>query len=685
FDFASPPPNLNYTPQNNSCSNNQSGQIDDRAYITRGNLPTAENHLTLNDLLNGVQPGTVDPYYPCCSLPCGGDFDAQGVCIQQRSRWSFAGPLRYAQEDGKTQAAGIWHLFENAQQNGIALPQRIDYIAENGEEQPSCQDPTDPDQVNQMNQLNLPNYADYRGFRKHEFRMTYEHSVLSHVDRPFPQFSNIDPTNTPMNWFGLDGNSAMYPELRMINFDPNEQQVYPTPYIYPQIPANWFTTNWIFQGLEELTTSRGPELALGDNRFAPYVSPQINDRDECGGNSFLIADEESVRPGQWLGMLKLMGGLGAEFYHVFVANDPHLNNVCSEPNHPNQGFSFTNLQYPEWYIWQTSTPSYAQAITSRYENILRNGVPLVGDWNNFIAPLNQPRYLFWAGNDHTPVVVRQSTQDQDQYVITAAIETSVSPQIGENMPRTDIVTIDLGANTGAAVPMTFEARRQGSVYFYDASPAPAANGNPKDPIFYQLDRWHQVEHPERWEEDFYFEAEVFDDMDPSQNGNGDEFEIFTEQNSTTPGDFSNAVSYMGIESGNGFNCYSGSGPILKYNFQVKDLNSQSTLFAYVRARAKNSTDTGMELAMDFGTGNYQHEIIGCVNSANWEWYTFEVGTNTPISFTNLAAGMHELRVIPRNSALEIDQIILSTTANPTNMYTNQVITPVGANCIKPIA
>jgi hypothetical protein len=79
--------------------------------------------------------------------------------------------------------------------------------------------------------------------------------------------------------------------------------------------------------------------------------------------------------------------------------------------------------------------------------------------------------------------------------------------------------------------LNIEFRRQGSVYIYDAT-VPSAKA------FYQLDSWHQYEHPERWSKDFQFEAEIFDN-------NNTIAKIKTEVPSgTAPGDYRSYTSFV---------------------------------------------------------------------------------------------------------------------------------------------
>ena len=77
-----------------------------------------------------------------------------------------------------------------------------------------------------------------------------------------------------------------------------------------------------------------------------------------------------MRPAQWLGFLKIMTALGAEYVEtgyftplVFSAK-------------------WKNVQLPQNYVWQAAAPAYAQATLSLWSDLLFNGHlvdPPVGD------------------------------------------------------------------------------------------------------------------------------------------------------------------------------------------------------------------------------------------------------------------------------------------------------------------
>ena len=79
------------------------------------------------------------------------------------------------------------------------------------------------------------------------------------------------------------------------------------------------------------------QIKAGDEIFSPFVA--------AGWES---AVEKNMRPAQWLGFLKIMTALGAEYVEtgfftplVFSAK-------------------WKNVQLPQNYVWQAAAPAYAQ-------------------------------------------------------------------------------------------------------------------------------------------------------------------------------------------------------------------------------------------------------------------------------------------------------------------------------------
>ena len=99
--------------------------------------------------------------------------------------------------------------------------------------------------------------------------------------------------------------------------------------------------------LEEVRRS---EIATVDAIFSPFVAA-----------GWHIAEEKNVRPAQWLGLLKILGIWGAEFYYAGFFS-------LSKP-----------FPIPENWVWQAVIPSYAQAVTSQYADLFFDSDVLDGD------------------------------------------------------------------------------------------------------------------------------------------------------------------------------------------------------------------------------------------------------------------------------------------------------------------
>ncbi|MFN9956205.1 MAG: hypothetical protein ACK55I_24170, partial [bacterium] len=102
-------------------------------------------------------------------------------------------------------------------------------------------------------------------------------------------------------------------------------------------------------------------------------------------------------------MLKALGMTGAEFYY--------------------SGFFSITTPWPDSrnWVWQAAMPSYAQAITSRYEDFLRNGELMSGDVANSYTTPTAQGYSFWSG-DHRKLVVIRRHNTVNKFAITGTIQ-----------------------------------------------------------------------------------------------------------------------------------------------------------------------------------------------------------------------------------------------------------------------
>ena len=532
-----------------------------------------------------------------------GQFIGKGGNVTSGRSWSPAAPQNYWQIDGQTQRFYFTQLLSE-------LTRPLDIINENAEVMqlyPSSTLQVDPAVVADKNASGL-DWTKYQGWAKARAFHSYSNEFLS-----LPGLSN-----TLFTEYGVDGHPVWrhdYSEARKSGSVINGQY-YSTPDFYVRWPHNW--RNWVgaWHGWQWIAECRHEELKLGDELYSPFVAAGWSNN-----------PEDDVRPSQWLALLKTLGASGAEFYYT--------------------GFFSLQAPFPkkENWAWQVVTPSYAQAITSRYEDLLRNGHLMEGDVLANVAVANSnPGYSFHSGDPRKLIVVRKHDQ-RNEYAIAGSIQ-----------PFTNM-TGSVEAESDAKIKLNgqdlkFKVRRQGSVYVYD-------NSNPSDPVFYQLDGWHQYEHPSHWSEDFEFEGELFDN-------NSSDLVIKTERPANAAnGDFTEFTSYVKFENVN-------NSPVAEYNFSSRDASTD--YYLWIRARSSDGTSTGIDVELDNGGVR----SIGCIDSTGWVWYRYDACNQQAIQYNAVGRNEHTLKLYPLNDKIEVDKIILTTDASMT-------LDPAPPNCSATIA
>ncbi len=271
--------------------------------------------------------------------------------------------------------------------------------------------------------------------------------------------------------YAIDGQNNYrhdYKTVRKIN-TPINHQYYSTPDFYPRYPYNWKKWQGPWHGLKWLNISRKTEIDLGDNLFSPFVA--------AGWDSIEV---NNIRPAQWLGLLKILGAMGAEYYYSGFFNTTKA------------------IAKPENYIWQAVMPVYAQSVTSFYEDILRNGAMIYDDG-----------FIQYPAKD-IPVVIRKSNKLKT-WVIACSWQTGSN--YNKNVGEFKEVKIDLGHKK-----IKVKARRQGSVYVYSEEN--------NQPTFYQIDAWHQFMHPYYWSKNILLEAELYSNKIVTQANKNDDYTHF---------------------------------------------------------------------------------------------------------------------------------------------------------------
>jgi len=525
-----------------------------------------------------------------------GQFLDENGNVSSRKVWSPLAPNASIAADGVKQRGFLQNLV-------TALGRPIDIINENGEILPVINkngtaissDPRLAADKASLGNLTATNY-DYIGYRFAVQTKLYRDSMMK-----------ASP-GTIFTHYGLDGQTDYrfsWPKSRDVGSMINGRY-YPTGDLYPRWPTNWRSWSGPWHGLGWFADCKYFEMQAGDSLMSPFV---------CAG--WDNDETKNIRPAQYLALLKVLSAWGSEFFYS----------------------SFFSLQAPfpdpKNWGWQAVMPVYAQGVTSRFEEYLKAGTLLNGDVpRNFLGYVtlwpNNPKYLFHTGDNRQLVAVRK-LNNANKYVITTA--QMVDANTTGNAPMVSYGKFKLGNDS-----LFVGIRRQGSVYIYDAS-------NPSEKVFYQLDGWHQYEHPEHWSADFNFEAELFDNNAPGA-------QIKTEVPlGTAPGDYRNFTSYV---------TFNGASPAtLEYNFNGRKSSSYNL---WVRVRSKNSTGGSLSVKLN----GQQSKTIGCITSTSWQWYNLDACSAQPISFTGLSPENQMLSLTATNNNLEIERITLT----PANLNLN---------------
>lgn len=510
--------------------------------------------------------------------------------------WRPTAPPSVYEGDGNQVASNLqWYLTQ--------LTRPITMINENGEVFGWASDnalAADPAVVAAKNSSGL----DYQTFQGRKFM---ENETQSYRDK-FMSLSGL--SNTKFTEYAIDGfpqYRMKYSEARKVNSLINGQY-YATPDFYPRWPNNW--RNWMgaWHGWQWIVDSRYNELAAGDKLFSPFVAAGWD-----------VNEENNIRPAQWLGLLKMMNILGAEFFYAGFFNEQG-----------NYGAGLPLPADPKNYVWQSVMPSYAQAVTSRFEDLLRNGNLMNGDFPAYyVGGSSAPGYSFWTG-DLRQLVSARKHQSLAKYVIAGTIQPNTSMVGDAQNEATAQINLD-GFN------LKIKVRRQGSTYIYDRT-------NTSAPVFYQLDEWHEKTHPSYWTKDFTIEAELFDNTNATYNLKT------TVPSGTAAGDYTNFTTAITYPSG------TTSFTPIEYSFRPRTSSNQ-TFYLWVRARSKSGTSTGVTVSLDNGAA----KTISCITDTNWNWYRYDACNMQPVSFTGVTTtGDHILRFTPANAEIEFDKFMLTS-------------------------
>ncbi|MBS1924149.1 MAG: hypothetical protein JST71_12250, partial [Bacteroidetes bacterium] len=392
-----------------------------------------------------------------------------------------------------------------------------------------------------------------------------------------------------------------------------------TPDFYPRRAANWLTTVSADHGIDWVNKCRTNEIDnFSDYRYAPFVAAGWEQQEEF-----------NIRPAQWLSLVKAAGIMGVDFY--------------------NTGYFNLNANWfanPSGYVWQAVIPSYAQAVFSHAEDYFTNGTLSNGNVLLDVTDASLGYGYRFAGSLPNDLIMIRKINNEDKILITGSLQPLSN--ISGNVPDDrDIVINDLPFSSTASAKINF--RRQGSTYIFD-------NTNPGDPVFYQLDKWHEYKHPERWSKDFDFEAEVFD----NKNANVVIKTVDATSNSAiTNGDFTNYTSYIIFAA-------TPDNTGVQYNFTPRADGVNNNYDIWVRARSRSGTRTGFTIATtSVGNNNFtQDNKVSCVSSGSWEWFKLDDCTGLAMTLNSLTDDQqYVLTLLPMSDDLEIDRILLDVDNN----------------------
>ena len=451
---------------------------------------------------------------------------------------------------------------------------------------------------------------------------------------------------------GLPRYRYNYEQLRETQSQINGMR-YSTPDFYPRVPSTWHKRSFSADhGFKWMSNCRNHELMFGDIRYAPFVAAGWD-----------YNEENNIRPAQWLALLKAIGLMGVDFYQTGFF-DERVSPVTNLP------------AVPKGYVWQAASPSYAQATLTRLQPFFDSGDLMAGDMidhtfdNYFSAQNNSSQYnyngyafRFNGGSPSKLIVARQLKSGSTllhQYAITTSLQPSSN--ISGNVLNSDIVSFNLDPSLGIN-GIKINANRQGSTYIFDYT-------NTANPIFYQVDSWHENTHPDHWTKDFDLEAKVFDNTTNTPT-------IATIDNTTNAPVVLNGNSVLDFTNSTSFVSFANAGQSVEYNFQPRADGVANTYNFYMRARSLSAAGSSCKIELVDANGVVmQTSNIKCVSIGAWQWYKKDAcPPYNDIAFNNLAddAG-YKVIVTSSDASLQIDRIYLDA-ATPETFFT-----PLSSGC-----
>jgi hypothetical protein len=442
-------------------------------------------------------------------------------------------------------------------------------------------------------------------------------------------------------------------------------QRYPTPDFYPY-QTGWRYVSGAYHGLEWVTDSRlfelkdatnnvansfvsyGKDAATGnirgkDHLFSPFVSPGWS-REE-----FL-----NIRPAQYLGLLKVLGVLGAEFFYAGYFTDvwDEYKTISNNPGYAaiqntNAGYKY----HPNRMIWQAAMPSYAQAVSSYYRDFLidpNTGNPststLLGSFP--ITPIqgsNKYYQLPTVIQDPTVAANAEAVAVGRQMGTSYVVSTTLQPKNGAYgnydfaLPNQLFYNPSIAPNTTAKVGVSLPtlsiyltAATQGITYLIDLNTNPHPGTSQR--VIRCIDAWHEWKHPLHWSRSMIIEAELSDTIQGVASygtlrptgATTEDYSIFTTyarnnqnyQYSFSPTENGNYAIYVRAAS------YGNTAASITASVEIKDKNG---------VLIQNLPLNGVNLPAC--TGNFHFEwrkfpVPVTVNTSNEHTYTLKINAGT---------------------------------------------------------
>lgn len=387
-----------------------------------------------------------------------------------------------------------------------------------------------------------------------------------------------------------------FSQMRKINAN-IRGDYYSTPDFYPG-HAGWkmWETHGPYHGLDVIQEGRKAEIKGGDTYFSPFI---------CAG---WFQDTANFRPAEWLAATKALAMMGAEFYYpaYFNLTDPAKKKPMD----------------PRGYVYQVAVPAYAQAITSRYETIFLHS-------KNFTYHRNYNRITIY----------REDTVVRGRYAIHASIYSASNYSDALPDSVANHVNID-----GDILKINFVP--QGATYIFDKS-------DPSNIVFYQLDGWHEKDHPYYWSKDFLFEAELYEEPEPVDRPLA-KIELHTGRPANAAaGDYTNFTTWVSMAKTN----TNAMAYDMRYYFEPR-AGADSVYYIWVRARtAAGSPATTSKLGMRID--NLQTFFIQDIARGKFEWYCVGIRQDAPYATTIRSGKEHFIKLELPDAYTEVDKILLS--------------------------